>query len=75
VQGGGGFRCGRQREGQEEMKTVGVHDAAHCRAKSEASDPPGGFAARIRTASAPAAGRTVNLMRYAPGAGRAPKFN
>jgi hypothetical protein len=34
VQGGGGVRCGGQRKGQEKMKTVGVHDAAHCRAKS-----------------------------------------
>ena len=32
VQRGGSVGCGGQREGEEEVKTVGVHDARHCMA-------------------------------------------
>jgi hypothetical protein len=32
MQRGGGVGCSGQREGQEELKTVGVHDARHCMA-------------------------------------------
>ncbi len=41
VQRGGGVGCGGQREGQEEMKTVSVHDAAHCMANDGGLSIPG----------------------------------